>query len=146
MAELIDSDKKNKLVLLPLRYEQKDEFWFSSEVSFIHEEKPFIKGSASFHINDWLELIEGIKFFVTDKKGLSFSFEPIEPYLKLFIKSVNNQYIVEAHFCKGPIFEPSDYKELQIVTLEEDLVQFMNQIKIELKNIDTDLEFKKIAL
>lgn len=146
MANLTSSDKHNKIELRILRYEQKEEYWFSSEVSLIEKGENIIKGFASFHINDFVELINGIKSLISSRESNSFTFEPIEPYLKIKIKSENDSYIVDTNFCKGPIFEPATYKGLKFLTPRESLTQFVNQIEAELKRIDNKLEMKMVEL
>lgn len=145
MAELIDLDKNNKFVLWPLRYEQKEEFWFSSEVNLIHKREPLIKGYASFHINDFCQLIYDVKSLINNAKE-SFVFDPIEPYLKIVLSSVNSQYIADIYFCKGPIFEASKYKNIKITASKESLANFIDQIEVELKQIDSKFELKMVEL
>ncbi len=146
MANLTSSDKHNKIELRILRYEQKEEYWFSSEVSLIEKGENIIKGFGSFHINDFVELINGIKSLIPSRESNYFTFEPIEPYLKIKIKSENDLYIVDTNFCKGPIFEPAKYKGLKFITDRENLTQFVNQIEVELKRIDNKLEMKMVEL
>jgi len=145
MAEIIDLDKNNKLVLWPLRYEQKEEFWFSSEVNLTYRGEPFIKGYASFHLNDFCQLVNDVKSLINNDKE-SFVFEPIEPYLKIVFSSINSQYIADVYFCKGPIFEASNYKNIKITTSKENLANFIVQIEAELKQIDSKLELKMVQL
>ena len=146
MAVIISLDKKSKITLKPLNYEQKDEYWFSGEVVLIQENRPFIKGFASFHINDFVRLMIGIKSLIFDKKSPFFVFYPIEPYLKMKISLENNSYLVEVKFCKGPIFEPSRYANFKFLTSKDDLVDFMNNLVNELKQIDSDLKIKMVSL
>ncbi|MBU3978758.1 hypothetical protein KJ980_07170 [Patescibacteria group bacterium] len=145
MAQLISLDKKNILVIRPTGYEQKEESWFSAEVKLIEKEKNLEKGSAAFHINDFVELINGIKSIKSNIHH-SFIFDPIEPYLKMTLKAENNQYIADISFCKGPIFEESKYKKMKIIISEEKLNQFINQITFELKQIDAALKIKSVEL
>ncbi len=146
MSELFDLNKNIKIKLKPLRYEQKDEFWFSCELVFSDIKKSFIKLEVPFHLNDLIELIEGIRTLIKYKKNIFFIYEPIEPYLKIIIKFYKNKYYIESYFCKGPVFEPFDYEEIKMITNEANLSNFINLLEIEIKKIDINLEMKKVKL
>ncbi len=145
MAVIISLDRNNRITLKPLNYEQKNEYWFSAEVIFLQENQSLIKGFASFHINDFVRLITGIKSLIFDKKSPSFVFDPIEPYLKMKITLENDSYLVEVKFCKGPIFELSKYTNFKFLTSKDDLAHFISSLVEELKQIDSELELKEVS-
>lgn len=145
MAELIDLDKKNKFLLRPTRYEQREEFWFSADLNLIQKDQPILKGTGSFHINDFLSLVAGIQH-VVGKKTDKFEFNPIEPYLKIDIELINNNFFVEVCFCKGPIFTSSEYKKITLIVSSDNLIKFADQIQIDLKMLDSKLKLKSVDL
>ncbi|MGH7203558.1 MAG: WapI family immunity protein [Candidatus Levyibacteriota bacterium] len=144
MAELTDINKRNSFTFKVIRYQNKNEAWFLAKVN-LKEDENNINGSVSFNINDYVALTEGITHLLSEN-NLFFTFEFLEPYLKMIIKKTDNQFAFDIFYNKGPIFNDSGYIELNILTSKENMIRFINEVGKELRSLDPHLKLGKIHL
>src|SRR6266705_2420113 len=128
-------NKETGLLIKPLNYTEKAEQWFSTELSFIKENKKikFVKGSL--HHNDFVNLIVNIQNLLENKTN-DYKFEPIEPYLRMNISHGEDGYSIDILLNAGPVFNDQNYERYRIYISVNHLSIFIEELIDELKKIN----------